>query len=74
MLGYYAQGISIVGEVKGQDQGWANSQIHLITSHLIVTETSDFVHILVYEKQHQIWPWPWFLALTSLPKVKIFET
>ena len=45
---------SIVGEVKGQDQGQAKGQIHLITSHLIVTETSNFVHILVYEKQHQI--------------------
>ena len=47
MLGYY-------GEVKGHNQGRANGQIHLITSHLIVTETSNFVHILVYEKQHQI--------------------
>ena len=54
MLGYYAHGI-IVGEVKGQDQGRAKKgQIHLITSHLIVTETSNFVHILVYEKHHQI--------------------
>ena len=25
-----------------------------ITSHLIVTETSNLVHILVYEKLHQI--------------------
>ena len=29
-----------------------------ITLHLIVTETSNLVHILVYEKPHQIWPRP----------------
>ena len=64
---------SIVGEVKGQgqgqakgqNQGRADGQIHLVASHLIVTETSNFIHILIYEKQHQIWPGPWFLALTS---------
>ena len=54
MLGYYAQGKSIVGEVKGHNQGRADSQIHLVTWHLIFTETSNFVHILIYEKQHQI--------------------
>ena len=47
-----------------------------ITWHLIVTETSNLVHILVYENLHQIWPWPWPLTLTlkSSPKVKLFET
>ena len=46
-----------------------------ITSHLIVIETSNLVHISVYEKLHQIWPWPSTLSLTlkSSPKVKIFE-
>ena len=52
MLGYYARGIIYCWQ--GQDQGRASRQIHLITSHIIVTETSNFVHILVYEKQHQI--------------------
>ena len=41
--------------VKGQDQGRAISQIHLtIILRLIVTETSNLVHILVYEKLHQL--------------------
>ena len=40
--------------VKGQDQGRAIGQIHLITWHLIVTETSNLVRILVYEKLYQI--------------------
>ena len=55
MLGYYAQGIIYCW------QGQAKGQIHLIgiTSHLLVTETSNLVHILVYEMPHQIWPWPW---------------
>ena len=67
---------SIVGEVKGQGQGWAKGQIHLITYNFTSNCHRDFkhVHILVYEKPHQIWPWPWPLALTSSPKVKIFET
>ena len=43
-----------------------------VTSHQIVTETSNLVHILVYEKVHQMWPWPWILTLKSLPRVKIF--
>ena len=30
-----------------------------ITLHLIVIETSNLVHILLYENWHQIWPWPW---------------
>ena len=30
MLGYYAQVIIIVGDVKGQGQGQAKGQIHLI--------------------------------------------
>ena len=30
-----------------------------ITSHLIVLETSNLVHVLVYENPHQIWPWIW---------------
>ena len=30
MLGYYAQALSIVGEVKGQGQGQAKGEIHLI--------------------------------------------
>ena len=42
--------------VKGQDQGRAMGKIHLIDYNLrlIVTETSNLVHILVYEKLHQI--------------------
>ena len=55
---------SIVGEVDGQGQGRAKGQIYLIgynfasiltiTLCLIVTETSNLVHILAYEKLHQI--------------------
>ena len=39
--------------VKGQEQGRAIGQIHLI-DYNFVTETSNLVHILVYEKLHQI--------------------
>ena len=55
---------SIVGEVKGQGQGRAKGQIYLISYNfasiltiplcLIATETSNLVHILAYEKLHQI--------------------
>ena len=38
--------------------------------HLIVTETSNFVHILVHEKQHQIWTL--IFDLDKLAKVQNF--
>ena len=69
---------SIVGEVKGQGQGRAKGQIHLISYNLVTNchRTLNLIHVLVYENPHQIWPWPWPLTLTlkSSPKVKIFET
>ena len=76
MLGYYAQGIIYCW--RGQGQGRAKGQIHLISYNFVsVTETLNLVHVLVYEKPHQIRPWPWPLTLTltlkSSPKVKIFE-
>ena len=48
----------------------------VITSRLIVTETLNLVYTLIYEKAHQIWPWPLLLTLTlkSLAKVKNLET
>ena len=75
MLVYYAQGIIYCWEVKGQGQ--EKGQIHLvITSRLIVTETLNLVYTLIYEKAHQIWPWPLLLTLTlkSSAKVKNLET
>ena len=47
---------SVVGEVKGQGQGQAKGQIHLISYNFafFVTETLNLVHVLVYEKPHQI--------------------
>ena len=56
MLGYYAQGIIYCW--RGQGQGRAKGQIHLIGYNfdLIVTETPNLVHILVTEKLHQIRP------------------
>ena len=43
-----------------------------MTSHLIVTETSNLVHISFYEKLHQLFTLT--LTLKCLSKVKIFET
>ena len=64
--------------IKGQGQGWAKIKFTYlaVTSHLIVTETSNSVHILDCKKPYQIWPWPWPLTLTlkSSPKLKIVET
>ena len=55
MLGYYAQVIIYCWDVKGQGQGQAKGQIHLvITSRLIVTGTLNLVYTLIYEKAHQI--------------------
>ena len=63
---------------KFPGQGRAKGQIHLIGYNFTSNYHREFrlVHILVYEKLHQIWPRPWLLTLTlkSLPKVKIFET
>ena len=77
MLGYYAQGIIYCWEVKGQGQGQAKGQIHWISYNFAsVTETLNLVYTLIYEKAHQIWPWPLLLTLTlkSLAKVKNLET
>ena len=47
---------SIVGEVKGQGQGRAKGQIHLIIYNFASNCHRDLnlVHVLVYEKPHQI--------------------
>ena len=61
MVGYYAQGIIYCWEVKGQGQGQAKGQIHLISYNFASNCHRDFklVYTLIYEKAHQIWPWPW---------------
>ena len=42
MLGYYAQGIIYCWEVKGQGQGQAKGQIHLISYNLVSNCHRDF--------------------------------
>ena len=80
MLGYYAQGIIYCWEVKGQGQGQAKGQIHLISYNSASNCHRDFklglAYTLIYEKPHQIWPWPLLLTLTlkSSTKVKNLET
>ena len=54
MLGYYAQGIIYCWEVKGQGQAKIKFTELVITSRLIVTETLNLIHVLVYEKPHHI--------------------
>ena len=52
MLGYYAQGIIYCWEVKGQGQGQAKGQIHLISYNF--ASNCHLVYTLIYEKAHQI--------------------
>ena len=40
-----------------------------ITLDLIVTEILNLVHVSVYEKLYQIWPWPW----TVRPRSKFWK-
>ena len=59
MLGYYAQGIICCWHQRSRSR-LSKGQIHLIGYNFTsVTETSNLVHILVYEKSYQIRPWPW---------------
>ena len=72
MLGYYTQGITIVGEVKGQDKGRAKGQIHLISYNYASNCHRDFK----LDSCFSLWKTASHMTLTlkSLPKVKIFET
>ena len=56
MLGYYAQDLIYCWHQRSRSRLVKRSKFAslAITSHLIVTETSNLVHILVYEKPHQL--------------------
>ena len=54
MLGYYAQAIIYCWHQRSRSMSSKKGQIDLIALHLIVTETSNLVHILVYKKPHQV--------------------
>ena len=47
--------------LKGQGQGWPKGQIHLIAYNFGSNCHREFKvgQYLDYEKQHQIWLWPW---------------
>ena len=63
---------SIVGEVKGQGQGWAKGQIHLISYNFASNCHRDFK----LGSYFSLWKAAPNMALTlkSSPKVQIFET
>ena len=62
----------IVGEVKGQGQGWAKGQIHLISYNFASNCHRDFKLGLCFS----LWKAAPNMTLTlkSSPKVQIFET
>ena len=62
----------IVGEVKGQGQGWAKGQIHLISYNFASNCHRDFK----LDSCFSLWKAAPNMTLTlkSSPKVQIFET
>ena len=56
MLGYHAQGIINYWHQRSRSKSSkrSNSLKLAITSHLIVTETFNLFHILIYKKPHRI--------------------
>ena len=73
MLGYYAQGVIYCW--RRRSRSWSikrSNSLNWLTSHLIVTETSNLVHILVYGLLKSRTKYG--LDLEKFTKVKIFET
>ena len=72
MLGNYAKASSTVGEVKGQGQGRAKGQIHLISYNFASNSHRDFKLGSCFS----LWKTAPNMTLTlkSSPKVQIFET
>ena len=68
IVGYYAQGIIYCWKVKGQGQGQAKGQVHLISYNFASNCHRDFklsIYFLFmkrrikYDLDLDFWPWPW---------------